>query len=452
MLTILVAFSFALPAGDPICVVRDDNGQPSTPHQLFVHDPPSTHPDSVGPALAWDKEFQKAGGNNPTLFVFPADLDGDGVDEIVHVRERIKKNNDVQVRVYDAPLTKGGDVGKPRGTSKKKTVGKTTGDSRIVLMTGGDFDDDGDSEAYVLLEDHEGNQRLEIRKLPKKKNKSMKKVLASDPTFGDPTSRNVLIAAADFDDDSVDEIIAVRLEAGATLRLHVYEPPAEVDGETGPPVATSGPLSDPEGYLIQQIGRVDLDGDEHDELVTLERNPQGTSRIRVLPLPTSIDEPLADPLFVDPSLGEIGQLDSPRTAFGLRGYVPAPFDPPDDLSGTYQASFVHKADGIDEVVPPLGNLFANHGGDQFQLLLPTFNALVGLYAQSEATIDFSGSIAIIDLTGTGITYVLSLSVGAVSEVEGTIRIDGTYAGTKLLPFNQQQVITEGNYSFTRTSG
>lgn len=434
--------------GNPIVVVRDDHSVAKTPHQVFVHAPIDVEGESLGAPITSDVKFLKSEGGSPTWFVFPADVDGDDADEIVHVRHRPKKDSDIDVRAFLPPLFLDGEIGKPVGTSKKGSVGKGDGDGRVLLMAGGDHDGDGKDEAYVVREFTDGSQQLEIRPLPKKQNKKMAKVIASDLSFGDAfTDANLWLAAADIDDDEVDEVVVIRRGADLVERLFVFEPPQSPEGETGPAIRSTDSVAAADGAQIVSISRARTDPLGPDQLVLLRRHAALGVRLELLDVPVGTAVPLGDPVFTDLGLATATALDPPRTAFGLRGYHPTPPPPPPaDISGQYETTFQHVlAGGEAESIDGLPLIQANQGGAQVAFFFPQFHQVVGMYSQAGATLDLSGTFAEIDLVGQGISYSLQLGVAKVSASNGVVTIQGTYTGTKKEPINQTTPLSGGVY-------
>lgn len=441
-------FALTLGADEYLLQVRDDHAGVGVPHQLLIQAPPGTIADSLGPPLASDLTFQKASGNNPTVAVFALDADGDGVGDVVHIRQRVNQGSDLQLRVFRTPAFPADDTGKAFASSKGKTLGNLLGDGRVLLIGGGDFDDDGDADVCLVRQFDDGHQELEIRKLPRKQNQSMKKVLASDLTFGTLAGdNNRYLFGADTDDDGVDEIVVIRTLGDGKDHLLIFEAPQVIAGETGPPLASFADVSlIGEGDLLA-VGRIDLDGNGRDELIAVHRVPLESARLTVLAFPSAQDSNPATPLFVDTNAAPAAGLSPIRAVAGITGFEPLPPpDPPTDLAGSYLASFAHKIGDLDESIPFVGALPATFGGGQFQLLLPTFHPLFGAYQPTTGKLDFTGALAIIDDVGAGVSWSLVLGIAQASVQQGAVVIEGSYTGVKHLPLNQQATVKAGVFS------
>lgn len=451
MIPYVLALALMPAEGTPAVLVREDHTKDKKPLQILVHKPAGDSPETLGAPITSDLKFMKAEGSNPTMFVFPADVQGDGTDEIVHVRHRIKKGDDVEVRVYKPPFFQNGDVGKPVSKSKKKTLGKAVGDGRILLMTGGDHDGDGRSSAYIIREFDDGTQTLEVRPLPKKKKKKMSKVQASDPTFGDAfTDTNIHLAAADVDHDGVDEIVVVRKGADLVPRLLVFEPPQELEQETDPPILTDDDITPIDGATVVSIGRLSLDKSLPDRLAVLASNPLFGTRLDVFAFPAAPGGDIGEPLFQDLGVSAVGATDPARWVFDIRGYAPKPPPPPPaNLAGSYVAQFTHVVDGSAEAIPGLPAIQATQGGGVVQFLFPVFNTVSGVYSQQDAKVDFTGQVAEIDVPQFGWTYLLDLSVADVTKKGSVVTIQGTYTGVRKEPLNQESPVTAGVFVLTR---
>jgi subtilisin family serine protease len=90
----------------------------------------------------------------------------------------------------------------------------------------------------VIKQNTSGNQRLEIYHLPTDVDGETGPPVASDTTFGSTSDKNIAMACVDIDDDGFDEIAVIRQNTNGKQRLEIYAPPTGVDGETGPPIAS----------------------------------------------------------------------------------------------------------------------------------------------------------------------------------------------------------------------
>jgi len=447
---------FGLPAdGNPTVVVRADHNRPKWPQSLFAYLPAGTLEGTLGQPVASDLTFENAGGNKPTLHVFSADLEGDGSDEIALVRLKpTRRGPDLQMRIYQPPLSLDGSTGRFVASSKKRTLGSPEGDGRILLIGALDLEGDGRDECFVIREWAGGTHGLEIRKLPRKRGHGkLKKVVASDDSFGlVHYDANVAATGADVDGDGRSELVVLRRPVlGGADRLLVFEPPATLGGETGDPILSDEDITPQDNGINLSVSRIDMDGDGRDELILTRWYPLLASQaLEVYAFPATPDGEIGEPLFVEPNLVSQTDNDSITAVFGLRGYTAQPPPPPDSLHGTYTAQMSHKADGQPELMPPLGDLIAPETSPEtFVINLPTFNPLVGSYSRADAQVDFGTNLNRLRIVSNGDVYWLAYGLAQVGMSGNKVVISGTYAGFKDPQGGPNQTITEGVFSFTQ---
>ncbi len=441
-------------AGDPVVELRVDLQTSDGKQAVVAYQPAGTFEDALGVPVATDLKFEKAAGNKPTRFVFPADWDGDGSDEIVTVRRETSKKlgPDLRVRIYEPPVTIDANA-KLSASSTKATLGTDDGDGAILQVGALDLDGDGKDEAFVIRQWSDGSQSLEIRRFPSGKNKKVKKPIASDPTFGEANvDGNRAACGADVDGDGKHELVVIRRGLTGPDRLLVFTPPTTVDGETGDPIRSDEDITPSDGGTNVHLARMDRDGDGKDELALIRQATLGPKRLEVVGPPPGVATELGAIEFLEPNLVVSGDPHDVRAVFGLRGYTAVPPKPPADLSGQYVATFMHEVLGTPEQVHPSGTLTAIMSGtNTFSIMLPTFNVLNGTYSQADATIDFDafGTVFKLDDLATGNKYWLDFSAGSVTVNEGTLTISGTYVGTKDPPIGPNEPVAFGTFTFVR---
>lgn len=444
-----------LAAGNPIIEIQSDLSTADRQQSIRAYQSAGTVPDAFGPPVASDFKFGDAAGKKPVLWTFPADFDGDGSDELVSVRNRsLKKGTieDLQLLIFEPPPVWNSNAKKVAST-KKLTLGSAFDEGRIVLVGAIDSDGDGKDEAFVIREWFDGRQSVELRKLPKKKNKKMKKAFASDESFGMAlTDWNLAACGADVDGDGDQELVCVRRGLTPPDQLFVFEPPTTLDGETGPAIRSDLDIEPLDGGLNLQMQRIDRTGNGTDELAFVRSyGGQAGLRLQICAAPASVAGELGPVEFTEPNLVVPSDAHDVVSVFGLRGYTAVPPKPPADLSGTWQADFEHFSNGAPETLPTMNNLNAvMAGGNTFSILLPTFNPTNGTYSQDDATIDFGGALHKFDVVSTGATYWLHLGVAGVAVIEDQLVVTGTYTGTKDPNFGPDETVTGGTFTWVRT--
>ena len=434
-LPLALVLAGALQTGNPILEIQSDLTAFDRPQSIRAYQAAGTLPNAFGPPVSSDLTFGKAAGTKPVLWVFPADFDGDGADEVAQVTLKPLKNGkiqDLQLNLYRPPPVWDSSTQKVAST-KKKSLGSPLGEGRVVLIGAVDPDGDGKDDAFVIREWSDGHQSLELRKLPKKKKKKMKAPYASDESFGHAfTDPNIAACGADVDGDGDQELVCLRRESGQPDRLLVFELPTVLDGETGPAVRSDLDVDPLDGGVNVAMARIDRTGDGVDELIFIRSwSGQPGMRAEIVAPPLVVGGELGPVEFAEPNLVVPSDGHDVTAVFGLAGYSAILPPPPADLSGTWEADFAHLADGLPEALPTLTGLNAlMAGADTFSLLLPSFNPTNGTYDQEAGTIDFGATFHKLDSIATGAKYFMQLGVATVSFVEGELVVTGTYAGTK----------------------
>ncbi len=138
------------------------------------------------------------GADSEWAGIAAGDFDGDGIDEIVAVR-----NSDSQIHMFEL---QGGQI---MGITSTDNIDEN---SQWVGIAAGDFDNDGTDEIVAVRNFDSQIHMFELE------GGQIKEVISTDYIGHD--SQWVGIAAGDFDNDKVDEIVAVR---NSDAQIHMFE-------------------------------------------------------------------------------------------------------------------------------------------------------------------------------------------------------------------------------------
>jgi hypothetical protein len=161
-------------------------------------------------------------------FATCANFDGDPENELVIVRERL--DGFYKLHIYDMPTTVGGETGPP--IASDHNIGKS-----IVAVSAANFDSDPEDELVIVRERLDGFHKLHIYDMPTTVGGNTGSPIASDHNIG----RSIIlrgVAAGNFDGDPENEIAVVRIRSDDFHKLHIYDVPTAVGGNTGPPIAS----------------------------------------------------------------------------------------------------------------------------------------------------------------------------------------------------------------------
>lgn len=220
-----------------IIMLRED--PVSGAQRLTFHEMPVVVGGDTGPPFATDGWVGNANQNSNVVEIVAGDYDGDTAPEIGLVRQRTDNGNQ-SFWVYEVPTTVGGDIGSPIATydligNANQNTNIITGTSGDF-----DGDGVSELLAIRQRADN-GNQSLRIYEPPSVVGDTPGLAVASDFWIGKAgTASNVTqVTAGDFDGDSVIEIAIIRQNpANNNQRLSIYEVPSSVGGDLGPPIAT----------------------------------------------------------------------------------------------------------------------------------------------------------------------------------------------------------------------
>ena len=324
---------------DSVGVIRIDPDAKGKVLWADLYRPSLTDGEIIGPLDASDrKKWEKLSGKKPVEFVFAAQWDADGLEEIVVVRKlKKKKDKRLEVRVYRAPDEVNGDVGKPVATSFKATFGVAVGDGRVVAVGPIDLNGDHVDEVAVVRESLDGSLVLEVVNLPTQK-KGIVDVIRSDTTFGVVGTDDVIgLYGTDVNDDGLDELIVLRRDSGGTESLLVHTPPAGVGGETGAPTRSDLDVT-AAGWTTESFGRLRSDLGEVSRALFVRGDGADAQRLDLLDLPSGIATDVGAPLDTDLNLDISGFVVPVVAAFGVRDGIEPPL-PHEPFAGEWRVKY-----------------------------------------------------------------------------------------------------------------
>lgn len=269
-------------ASDKIAVLSADALAAKSPYHLQIHAPDKDADILVGAITADSDTGFSAGGTQPLRFAFAADVNGDGNDEVVLVREWKKKKGRLELTVVAPPTEPNGSMGKVLASSKKKSLGTAVGDGAITAMAAIDANGDGVDEVMIARRWDDGRNSVEIRALPSKKKAPLGALIASDDNFG-PTAQELIgLAAADVvPGEGLDEVVALFRDANGMDRLYVYRAPFGPGSTIGAPYVFGVDVSIV-GATNSAIAMIDLERDGTKELILQRRMNSGYDRLDVV--------------------------------------------------------------------------------------------------------------------------------------------------------------------------
>ncbi len=340
---------------------------------------------------ASDVKLHQAGGTTPVRFAFGADEDGDGVDELVVIREKTKKGGRAEFRIYRTPSKIWGTTGKPvaKVTPEEIVFGGAGG---LVAATAIDRSGLGDELALVI--DEAAGQRLEFRPLPSGKHWNAPALTVD---LGDPSELGSVraIASVALDDEDGDggggeRLLVLREQTDSTRTLAIHVVP------TSSASSTSTVLDDPvasyvlpaTATIIRQIdsftaGSPPETEETAPELLVLWDDGAGQSTARY-PLPSGLGLALPSP--TDTVAGFAGL--ATHAACSLRRPIPPPDgSSPMSVVGAYR---VYVSAGL-------------FGGDSVTLFghLASGTATIAMNGSAYSLTFPSGEVMPITVTGDG---------------------------------------------------
>lgn len=419
MVHILLPLALAFGSTDQISMVHP-HPDGKKPLRLEVHEPFNGW--NLSDPAASDKKFFRSDGSRPVRFVFGADVDGDGYDEIVVIQQRMKKNDRYELRVHSAPKKLGKDVGKPLAIAGKAALGAPSTHGKIISAASIDGDGDGFDEFMLLRQSSDGVQRIEIRSLSLAKKPDVSVSASFDNVGQFPFDTVQEVTAIDLDGNGYEEIAMARGWKNLTTRLQVIRPPAFMDDSTSTPLLNAEMISSP----ILALDTTNL-GSGIDSLLVLLPLQEGSLWMRY-------DDLLSVDLATLPVAAEV-LAGTPEHFFVLHGpeaNVNEPFFV-EDLPGAYTGTFSHTIPvsyglTIDDVLGPLDGISIDINESSSTLSLPGEQSLEGTFNSFFKEFTFSDEPVVIEVDDVVLTLTLfSAQATAFSE---DITIEGFYTGTR----------------------
>ncbi len=203
---------------------------------LTIYDEPTVLFGDINPLLASDKWIGKVGTDNQITHLAAGDIDGDGTDEVIFIRQRANGNQ--YLNIYDAPDVVAGELSPLLASDT--WIGNIGTRSEIMNLAAGDIDADGTDELIFVRNRQNNNQYLNVYDIPTVVGGDINPMVASDLWIGNiGTSTEIThMAAGDTDGDGDDELVFIRHRDNDNQYLNVYNAPTVLDGEINPLVAS----------------------------------------------------------------------------------------------------------------------------------------------------------------------------------------------------------------------
>jgi len=272
---------------------------------LNIYEAPVVVDGEINPLLASDIWIGNVGSDNEIAHMAGGDLDGDGYDEFICIRQKL---TGVQfLTIYDPPVEVGGDINPLLASDK--WIGKVGTDNQITHLTAGDMDGDDVDELIFIRERTNGNQYLNIYDAPTVVGGEINPLIASDTWIGNLGDRSeiMFMAAGDTGGDGDDELIFVRNRQNNNQYLNIYDIPTEVDGDINPLLASDLWIANlGSNNEITHIGAGDTDGDGTDELVLVRHRLNDNQYLNIYDIPTVLGGEINPIIASDLWIGNIG--------------------------------------------------------------------------------------------------------------------------------------------------
>ena len=153
---------------------------------LNIYDAPVTVGSDINPLLASDKWIGKIGMSNQITHMAAGDIDGDGTDELIFIRQRLNGNQ--YLNIYAAPTAVAGDINPLLASDL--WIGNIGTSNEITHMAAGDTDDDGTDELVFIRHRSNDNQYLNIYDIPTTVGGDINPLMASDLWIGNIGTSN----------------------------------------------------------------------------------------------------------------------------------------------------------------------------------------------------------------------------------------------------------------------
>jgi len=272
---------------------------------LNIYSVPTVVEGDINPLLASDVWIGNVGSDNEIAHMAGGDLDGDGYDELICIRQKL---TGVQfLTIYDPPVEVGGDINPLLASDK--WIGKVGMDNQITHLAAGDMDGDEVDELIFIRERTNGNQYLNIYDAPTVVAGEINPLIASDTWIGNLGDRSeiMFMAVGDIGADGDDELLFVRNRQNNNQYLNIYDIPTEVDGDINPLLASDLWIANlGSNNEITHIGTGDTDGDGTDELILVRHRLNDNQYLNIYDIPTELGGEINPIIASDLWIGNVG--------------------------------------------------------------------------------------------------------------------------------------------------
>lgn len=269
---------------DELVVIRELTKKKDKRLELRVYPSPASIFDNIDKILAKSKgsDFGVAAGPGKVVAVGAIDINGDGQDEVMVVREHPWGARFLEIR--NLPSGKKAQMGNPIATDIN--FGGQAGLTEIIEIWGSDVADGG-----------------------------------------------------------ADEIVILSRSAGGADKVLVYAAPLTLFADSGPPIATFDTADAPTGFLNVAAGRIYLkdngptpSGAEFMVFAQINETT-GDQRVAVHDLPLLVGATLLPAVMADVTPGFVDPQYPIISVFGTRDNPPPPPPPPPQINGNFTVSF-----------------------------------------------------------------------------------------------------------------
>lgn len=207
---------------------------------LEIYEIPTTIGGDLGAPIATDTYIGNANGNINVVSLASGDFDNDDTPELAFVAQ---STSGIQsLWLFEALQIIGDNLGQP--IASDGWIANANGNVSVKTMTSGDFDNDGTSELAFVAQNTSGIQSLWLFEAPTTVGGDLGSPIASDGWIGNSKqSTNVTqISSGDFDSSNIlPELALIRTNpTNSNQQLYIHNPPADVGGDMGLPIATDG--------------------------------------------------------------------------------------------------------------------------------------------------------------------------------------------------------------------
>jgi hypothetical protein len=273
--------------------------------------------DKKRPFLADARRFGNVNKDNRRIDLAGVDIDGDGIDEIAVISQRL--NGRQALQVYNPPIVWRDKISP--AIASDSTFGNANKTSKRTHLAGVDIDGDGIDEIAVIEESLMGRQKLKIFHVPTTPGGETGSWIASDETFGNvnKNSRKIDLAGVDIDGDGIDEIAVIQQALDGRQALKIFRAPTTTGGETGPCLVSYNRFGNVHKTNEKiALTNIDIEDDGIDEIAVINKTLKGMLRFEVFEAPTSLNQNMDSALL---TVGKFGRDRQPTNNWIQLNYV-----------------------------------------------------------------------------------------------------------------------------------